>query len=138
MTEAPRVLHFSAFIQIAIIYFSELSSSTSTSLPSASAALAANPPKKQKYCIRYTGNSSKRWDGKEIWVDGEWLEGLYKPSELTDGHRIRLPWQGKRGHVTYWDAVIVDTEKPQVHPSALVSVDKSAQPTRKRKRKASG
>ena len=66
------------------------------------------------------------------------MEGLYKPPELTAGQHIRLPWEGKRGRVTYWAAVLVDTEKPQVHPSALVSIDKSDQPTRKRKRKASG
>ena len=30
----------------------------------------------KNYFIRYEGNGSKRWDGKEITVDGKWLENL--------------------------------------------------------------
>ena len=89
------------------------------------------PPKRQKYCIQYTGNSSKRWDGKEIWVDGEWVEELYNPSELTDGKRIRLPWKGKQGRVTYWEGVIVNTDKPEPRRKPPVT-PKCEEPSKKK------
>ena len=91
------------------------------------------PPQKKKYCIRYTGNSSKRWDGKEIWVDGEWVEELYNPSELTDGKQIRLPWKGKQGRITYWEAVIVSTDKPK--PPVTPECEKPSKKKPKRDKK---
>ena len=61
-----------------------------------------------KYCIRYEGNGSKRWDGREILIDEIWMEDIYDPSELTvAGKELRLPWKSKKS-VTYWNAVLVD------------------------------
>ena len=62
---------------------------------------------KQKYCIRYEGNGSKRWDGKEILVDKDWLESLYDPVSLVDGKAVVLPWSGKKGAYRDWKAVVV-------------------------------
>ena len=76
------------------------------SASSATSGVALKLPN-NKYCIRYEGNSSKRWDGKEILLDAEWMEGLYSESELVAGKKLSLPWQGKGGRVTYWRAVLV-------------------------------
>ena len=59
-----------------------------------------------KYCVQYVNNSSKKWDGKKILLDGKWLESIYPPSELTIGKKLCLPWQVKGG-VQYWNAVLV-------------------------------
>jgi hypothetical protein len=67
--------------------------------------------KELKYTVRYEGNNSKRWDGREILLDGEWLESLYPKEDLTPGKIVNLPWQTKGG-VKVWTAVLVkpDTE----------------------------
>ena len=71
---------------------------------------SATPPvSKPRYCVRYEENESKRWDGKEVLIDGTWLEHLYKPSDLAPGKRVILPWQGKAGgKITHWKAIVVD------------------------------
>ncbi len=38
--------------------------------------------------LRYQGNNSKRWDGKEIIIDGVWLEDLYNPEDLVVGKEV--------------------------------------------------
>ena len=53
-------------------------------------------------------NSSKRWDGKVLSLEGEWLESLYQPNKLVIGSKLKLPWSGKGGKITYWNAVGVD------------------------------
>ena len=59
------------------------------------------PKRPEKYCVRYQNNSSKRWDGKMIWLDAEWLEELYNPSELVPGLEVKLPWATKGGKMSY-------------------------------------
>ena len=77
------------------------------------AVSAAPPPAPKRYFVRFEGNQSKRWDGKEVELDGGWLESLYSPEELETGSELSLPWPGKGKKVTNWKVVIVDpTEKP--------------------------
>ena len=95
---------------------------------------AADPPVMEtsprvnttKYCVRYEGNGSKKWDGKMIWLDGEWLRSLYDHSELVPGNKLSLPWMGKGGRMTYWSVVLVD-------PSQELSSDKSASAQKRQK-----
>ena len=63
--------------------------------------------KVSRYLVQYE-NNSKRWDGKLLSLEGEWLESLYQLNELSVGSKLKLPRSGKRGKVTYWNAVIVD------------------------------
>ena len=60
-----------------------------------------------KYCVRYEGNNSKRWDGREIWVDTDYFEEFFEPSVLVPGYEVVMPWQLKNS-IAYWKAVIVD------------------------------
>ena len=46
----------------------------------------------KKYIVRFEGNNSKKWDGREISVDEEWLESLYDPKELTGGKQLHLSY----------------------------------------------
>ena len=47
------------------------------------------------YCIRFEGNSSSQWDGKEIFVEKEWLESLYPRTSITKGHST-LSWEARK------------------------------------------
>lgn len=62
-----------------------------------STAPSAGPVAEMKYCVRYEGNHSKRWDGQVITLDGEWLESLYDAVELVPGKQLILPRQAKGG-----------------------------------------
>ena len=64
---------------------------------SSSSPVSLEPPKRRCFA-KFDGNGSKRWDGKEIEVQGEWLESLYSPEELAPGNRLNLitmPWKGE-------------------------------------------
>ena len=52
--------------------------------------------------VRYQNNNSKRWDGREIWIDSEYMESLYTdPSMLVPGFEVLLPWKGKNSTGSY-------------------------------------
>lgn len=63
---------------------------------------------KRKYCIKYEGNGSKRWDGKKITVNSETLESLYDTKELVVGKDVVIPWPTTNGEVQNWKGVLVD------------------------------
>ena len=100
-------------------------SPSTISLPESSTALpfhaqspdtATHRSAKQRYCIKYVHNNSKKWDGRRLWLDGAWLEELYPAEELLPGKAITLPWHKKGGEVSYWSAVVVEdsaTSPPQ-------------------------
>lgn len=46
-------------------------------------------------------------------LDGEWLEGLYNPSELKIRKVLSLPWQCKGGKITYWSARRADENEKE-------------------------
>lgn len=87
---------------------------TTTSPPvscPATLTLPANPPANlasekspTDYHVRFEGNSSTRWDGKEVFVDKDWLESLYPPSSLREGKEVCLPYPGRE-----WKGVLVDS-----------------------------
>ena len=66
--------------------------------------------KPKHYCVRCEGNNSKRWDGKEIWLEATVLDELYEPTQLTHGSQVIIPWKGKGSRISYWKAVIVNPE----------------------------
>ena len=67
--------------------------------------------KLKRICVRYEGNNSKRWDGKEIFLEASVLEDLYEPAQLMHGSHVTIPWKGKGGRVSNWNAVIVNLEQ---------------------------
>ena len=74
----------------------------------ATLCLPSSNPK--EYIVKFEGNNSKKWDGREINLDGEWLESLYDPKELTSGKQLRLPWPEK-GEEKYWNAVLMEPKQ---------------------------
>ena len=65
---------------------------------------------RQQYIVRFDGNNSKRWDGKEVWLDTEVLDELYESSELFHGADVIVPWKVKGGKISHWKGVFVDPE----------------------------
>lgn len=74
-----------------------------------------------KYCVRYEGNNSKRWDWREIWIDADYMEELYEPSALVPGYKVLLPWQQKNS-ITHWNAVVVDPSTVSKYTTKLPSI----------------
>jgi hypothetical protein len=56
--------------------------------------------------LRYIGNNSKKWDGKEILVEAETLMDDYTPEDLVEGKVLQLPWKGKGGKMRQWNLVV--------------------------------
>ena len=73
-----------------------------------------------KYLVQYENNSSKRWDGRVLYIDGEWLESLYQPSKLSIGSKVKLPWSRKKGRITYWNGVIVDLNSTAIEQGMVI------------------
>ena len=94
--------------------------------------------KRSRYFIRFVGNNSKCWDGKEIELQVEWVENLYTKDELKIGNKLNLPWPGKGGSVTNWNAVVVDGSRKKAEKAKKVETGKkreapSATPRKKKK-----
>jgi len=47
--------------------------------------------------VQYENNGSKKWDGKVLSLEREWLESLYHLNELVIGSKLKLPQSGKEG-----------------------------------------
>ena len=61
---------------------------------------------KYNYYPEISRKQFKKWDGREINVDSEWLE----PDELRVGKELHLPWPEKGGVEKYWKAVLIDSK----------------------------
>ena len=46
----------------------------------------ANAKQGNRYCVRYHDNGLKRWDGREIWLDSEFMEELYMILKVYSVH----------------------------------------------------
>jgi len=75
----------------------------------------------KRYVIRFEGNNSKRWDGKEIWLESTVLDELYDVTELVDGAKITVPFKGKGGKMSHWNAVFVDPATAETSAAAATS-----------------
>ena len=73
------------------------------------------------YVVRFEGNKSKRWDGKEVWLDAEVLDELYDATELVNGANVVVPFRGKGGKITHWNAVFVENNKEPPEPAVAAT-----------------
>ena len=76
--------------------------------------MAESESLQKRYIVRLENNNSKRWDGKEVWLDATILDELYSTSELFNGANITVPWKGKGGKITHWKAVFIDPSIKQI------------------------
>ncbi len=59
------------------------------------------------YIMQFKGNNSKRWGGKETWIEADILDELYDQTELVHGAEIVVPWRSK-GKLTHWKGIFID------------------------------
>ena len=57
--------------------------------------MAESESSQKQYIVRFENNNSKRWNGKEVWLDATISDELYNTSELFNGANITVPWKGK-------------------------------------------
>ena len=92
---------------------------------------------KRTYFVKYENNNSKRWDGKTVVIDGDWLQNVCgNNTEIWCGDKIKFPWTAKKGKVQYWNAVVVDNTDAQSktnNTSTAKSLPKSKQLRKKKK-----
>ena len=67
------------------------------------------------YIVCFEGNSSKRWDGKEVYINAEVLDELYSEEELVHGAPVTVPWKSK-GKISHWKAIYVDPSIKHLDP----------------------
>lgn len=60
-----------------------------------------------KYVLRFEGNDSRKWDGKEVTVEPEQLEGTYDPADIVPGAVVQVPYPGRDGEIELWKGVIM-------------------------------
>ena len=80
----------------------------------------------RQYAVRFEGNQSKRWDGKEVWLEAEVLDELYDASELVDGANVVVPFRGKGGKITHWKAIFVEHNKKQEKTAVTTTTEPTA------------
>ena len=66
--------------------------------------------KPKHHGVRYEGNNSNRWEGKEIWLEVTVLDELYESTQLTHENQVTILWKGKGSRISYRIAVIVNPE----------------------------
>ena len=77
--------------------------------------MACSSSNAKQYVVQFEGNNSKKWDGKEMWIDAEALDEHYKASELVHGNSVIVPWRHKGGKIKHWKAIYID---PAAQPAA--------------------
>ena len=61
----------------------------------------------KQYVVRFEGNSSKKYDNKEMWISAKLLDELYEPSTpawQTCYHAM----EREGGKIQHWNAVFID------------------------------
>ena len=79
----------------------------------------------KSYVVRFEGNSSKRWDGKEVYINAEVLDELYSKEELVHGAPVTVPWKSK-GKISHWKAIYIDPsiKHPDPEPGKFPYMEK--------------
>ena len=85
--------------------------------------MAEGESSRKQYVVRFTGNNSKRWDEKEVWLDSEILDELYDSTELFNGASVTVPWKGKKGKISHWKAVFIDPNVPRQGNDIMTKVN---------------
>lgn len=66
-------------------------------------------------CVRFEGNQSKRWDGKEVLIDYDWIKEIVDVTKLVPGNTVTIPWPtAKGGDIQNWRGVVVNIDGANV------------------------
>ena len=78
------------------------------------------PAARSRIAIRFHNNNNRRWDGKVVDENLDWICSLYNKEDLVPGKEVVLPYAKKGGMVQNWNAVIVDP-KAEKEPKSTTS-----------------
>lgn len=95
----------------------EETSPLATAVPTTAPDFTIPAKGKASVHVRYEGNNSKRWDGKVVKMDRDWMEDVCS-QELVVGTAVEMPWRGKGGKMVLWKGVIVSDGDNEETPSA--------------------
>ena len=73
-----------------------------------------NTKEVRNLCIRFEGNQSKRWDGKEALIEYDWLKEQVGATQLSPGNKVNIPWPTRGGEVQYWKGVVVNNDDASI------------------------
>ena len=93
-------------------------SSPSKECPTVKPSLSSAKLPSNKYCVRYEGNNSKQWDGREILLDGDWLDSLYDPLSLVEGKQAPTVGKPQGKIVSVGNKVPATSEQGKQQPKA--------------------
>ena len=118
-------------VQVTVLQASQNLPSSEPHLTDPDTSSQTNLPKgtQNQYCVQFEDNNCKKWDGKKVWLDGEWLEELYQPPQLSPGSKISLPWPGRGGHIKQWKATVIDPTLENASSSTTIKQPKKGQGT---------
>lgn len=77
-------------------------------------------------CVRFEGNQSKRWDGKEVLIDYDWIKEEVDATQLLPGSTINIPWPIKGGEIQNWKGIVVNIDDASVSQSHTSNTKKKA------------
>lgn len=75
----------------------------------------SSPAAPPQYCVEFINNNSRKWDGKRVWLEGDWLSEMFDVDELVPGKKITLPFPSpnQSGKTKDWNAVVVNPDEMQ-------------------------
>ena len=76
--------------------------------------------------LRFEGNQSKRWDGKEVLIDYDWMKEQIDATQLFLGNAINIPWPIKGGETQIWKGVVVSVDGASMGQDTATTAEKKA------------
>ena len=89
-------------------------------------AKRSNTSDSKNICVRFEGNQSKRWDGKEVLIDYDWMKKQIDATQLFPGSTINIPWPIKGGETQIWKGVVVSVDGASMGQDTATTAEKKA------------
>ena len=65
-------------------------------------------------CIRFEGNQSKCWGGKEALIEYDWLKEQVGATQLSPGNKVTIQWPTRGGEIQYWKGAVVNNDDASI------------------------
>ena len=76
--------------------------------------------------MQFEDNNSKKWDGKEVWLEAYVVDELYNSTEMLHGAKLMVPFKGKGGKITHWNTIYIDPSQSNCAEEPAAATDKPA------------
>ena len=89
-------------------------------------AKRSNTSDSKNICVRFEGNQSKRWDGKEVLIDYDRMKEQIDATQLFPGSAINIPWPIKGGETQICKGVVVSVDGASMGQDTATTAEKKA------------